>query len=118
MKGGSEKLGETHFAWYTTEESTVRSSYYGHIARAGHTVASSPEILLDGVVDQVRIEITGRCPRKKKRFSENNTLGSTLEGKEGNDEDEKHPVRGLRRKIGGSYDYGGELPLISKIQST
>lgn len=28
-------------------------------------------------------------------------------GGEDGDEDERHPVRGLRRKIGGSYDYGG-----------
>lgn len=116
MKGGSEQLGETHFDVVYDGRIDRQEQLLRSYSARDTPVASYPEILLDGVVDQV----PGRDNwlSEKKIFRGNNTLSlqSTSEEQEGNYEDERQPVRG--RKIGSSYDYGGELPLISKIQST
>jgi len=45
-------------------------------------------------------------PLSEKRTLGEQHSGMDIGGKDG-DEDERHPVRGLRWKIGGSYDYGG-----------
>lgn len=105
MKGESEKLEGNSFRVVHDGRIDRQEQLLRSYSARDTPVVSSPEILLDGVVDQVWAEITGRCP--KKRLLENNILGSTSEGKEGNDEDERHFARGLQRKIGGSYDYGG-----------
>lgn len=62
MKGESEKLGKliSRGTWWKNRQSAAAITF---IARKPPFV-SSPEILLDGAVDQVWVEITGRCPRK------------------------------------------------------